>query len=69
MNFLKKLFCDHKDMEFVANVHGDDINRLDGARSLWKCKACGKVEKSRVLGEMKTFRHGYIETLKGGEDA
>ena len=39
IGFLKKTFCNHN-FEFVRNVHCDEINYLDGKRSIWKCKKC-----------------------------
>lgn len=42
---LKKLFCKHEDLEFVRNIYGDEINRINYRkiyRSIWLCKKCGK---------------------------
>lgn len=43
---LRKILCKHKDIEFIRNVYGDEINQLSGkniVRSIWKCKNCGKI--------------------------
>lgn len=38
----KQLTCDHE-FEFDRNFYGDQINYFN-ARSLWKCKKCGKLD-------------------------
>lgn len=43
INFIKSWFCKHE-YEFVRNIHGDEINYLNGKRSIWKCKKCGKLQ-------------------------
>lgn len=46
MSIFKRLLCKHDDLEFIRNVHGDEINQLSGketVRSIWKCKNCGKI--------------------------
>lgn len=40
MNFLKRLFCRHRNLQFVRNISGDEINDRGGARSLWRCADC-----------------------------
>lgn len=37
-------FCRHLDkpLEFIRNIHGDEINYSGGKRSLWKCPICGQ---------------------------
>lgn len=43
---LRKILCKHKDIEFIRNVYGDEINQLSGkniVRSIWNCKNCGKI--------------------------
>lgn len=39
--FLRRLFCRHRDMTFLCNIHGDEINDYDGHRSWWRCDTCG----------------------------
>lgn len=41
MKFIKRLFCKHE-YEFVRNIYGDEINMVNGRRSWWRCKKCGK---------------------------
>lgn len=36
------IFCSHVNLEFVRNIHGDEINLAGGNRSWWICKDCGK---------------------------
>lgn len=48
MNWFKSLFCKHE-YEFVRNIYGDEINQLNGKRSEWKCKKCGKIEYRTYL--------------------
>lgn len=45
---IKSLFCEHG-YEFIRNVFGDEIIRLNGKRSIWKCKKCGKYHYSPFL--------------------
>ena len=42
MKIIKRLFCRHNNIEFIRNIYGDEINTAD-ARSVWKCKYCGKI--------------------------
>ena len=43
MTWLKRLFCKH-DFCWERNLYGDQINYSGGARSIWVCAKCGKVE-------------------------
>lgn len=36
------------DMKFIRNIYGDDIIYFD-ARSIYKCKKCGKFEYRKEL--------------------
>ena len=42
IQFIKNLFCKHKDLEFVRNIYGDEINAMNGQRSIWYCSDCRK---------------------------
>lgn len=44
---LKRLLCGHHYF-FVRNIHGDEINLMNGNRSWWKCGLRGK-EKALPL--------------------
>ena len=46
--FFKKLKCKHTYIH-IRDIHGDEINHL-GARSVWKCLNCGKIEYRSSLG-------------------
>lgn len=35
-------------LKFIRNVYGDEINAC-GARSIWKCYACGTVKYKPTL--------------------
>ena len=41
------MFCKHKNLKFIRNIHGDEINYISPInktyRSEWKCKDCGKI--------------------------
>lgn len=41
------IFCKHKNLKFIRNIHGDEINYISPIkmiyRSEWKCKDCGKI--------------------------
>lgn len=41
---LEQIKCSHLDkpLEFIKNIHGDEINHLN-ARSIWKCPDCGRI--------------------------
>ncbi len=41
MSFFKRLFCRHKELEFVRNLHGDEIIEHGWKRSVWECVRCG----------------------------
>ena len=49
----KRFNCSHNNIVFVKNLFGDDINRWSfghkTTRSLWKCKRCGKIIRSKDL--------------------
>ena len=45
---IKQFFCKHNNIEFVRNIYGDEINTAN-ARSVWKCKYCGKILYSGYL--------------------
>lgn len=38
---LKRLFCRHRSVTFVRNIHGEEIVHSGYKRSVWKCKRCG----------------------------
>jgi len=42
MNIIKRLFCKH-DFETITNLYGDAINTFNGARSIQRCRRCGKI--------------------------
>lgn len=41
LTFIRRLFCQHREFDFVRNIHGDEINQCGGKRSLWRCRGCG----------------------------
>lgn len=51
--FFIRLFmpCGHEEKVFLRNIHGDQINHYDGARSVWVCKKCTKCLYSQKLNE------------------
>lgn len=40
---LFKFGCKHN-WVWKRNIYGDEINHLNGKRSVWVCELCGKVE-------------------------
>ena len=48
MKIIKQFFCKHNNIEFVRNIYGDEINYAN-ARSVWRCKYCGKILYSGYL--------------------
>ncbi len=43
MNWIKRLFCEHR-FEFARNIYGDEIIDRGWKRSIWHCSRCGKTE-------------------------
>jgi len=43
MKWLRQLFCKHS-FQFDRNLYGDQIQYAGGARSVWVCTKCDKVE-------------------------
>ena len=41
MRLLKYLLCTHEYVH-TRNIYGDEINYVNGKRSEWHCKQCGK---------------------------
>lgn len=41
--------CSHPHVQKLRGIHGDQINHLDGARSVWLCKVCHRELYSRDL--------------------
>lgn len=40
------MFCKHKNLKFIRNIYGDEINYISLKmiyRSEWKCKDCGRI--------------------------
>lgn len=42
--FLRHLFCRHRDLQFLRNIYGDEINACGGKRSWWRCTKCGAIK-------------------------
>lgn len=56
--FLKQIKCNHLDkpLEFIKNIHGDEINHLN-ARSVWKCPDCGKfIMRSQPYEKIEQYK-------------
>lgn len=43
IKFIRSLLCKHRDVHFVRNVYGDEINTTGGKRSVWRCQRCGGI--------------------------
>ena len=55
---LDQIKCNHLDkpLEFIRNIHGDEINHLN-ARSIWKCPDCGKIIlRSQLYEKIKPYK-------------
>ena len=59
-NIIKQAFCPHfyNDQSFIRNLHGDEINAFN-ARSMWKCKKCGKIIYSNEIYDTDSISDGY----------
>lgn len=58
---LDQIKCNHLDkpLEFIRNIHGDEINYLN-ARSIWKCLDCGKIIlRSQLYEKIKPYKKIY----------
>ena len=58
---LDQIKCNHLDkpLEFIRNIHGDEINYLN-ARSIWKCPDCGKIIlRSQLYEKIKPYKKIY----------
>ena len=57
MGILKMVFCRHKDLEFLGNIHGDLICQCGFKRSAWRCKRCGRLffKPHLVEGSKKSY--------------
>ena len=52
---IDKLYCKH-DYKWVRNIYGDEINTLNGKRSVWRCIKCGKIQyRDELKPEGKLF--------------
>jgi len=50
-NWFIKFFDIHEHKyEFHMNLYGDQINRFNGARSVWICSVCKNWKTSRLMG-------------------
>lgn len=57
---LQRLFCRHGDaLEFVRNIHGDEVFEWGGKRSIWRCEKCG----ARVLQSAPNITPIVPETI------
>ncbi len=63
-NFLSRLshrvHCPHfqKDLVFIKNLHGDEINKYN-ARSMWFCSKCNKIIYQNRLFNTGEISDGY----------
>lgn len=63
MNIFKRIFCKHKNIYWVRNIYGDEINDISSRhiyRSIWRCKDCGRTFYKEILvkqneNSMETF--------------
>jgi len=52
IKFLKRMFCKHRNQDFIRNIYGDEIIASGWNRSLWHCKDGGKIiENPRLMYE------------------
>ena len=63
MNILKQIFCRHKEITCITNLHGDLINIYE-CRSLWECKRCKKVIKSKELNKQCKYVNFHLKEGK-----
>jgi hypothetical protein len=57
MALLKRLFCRHRSLQFVRNIHGDEIREHGWARSLWRCADC------QAVVSRDDFNHGPLVAI------
>lgn len=51
---ITRLLCSHESWALVDQFFGDQINHMNGRRSEWRCKHCGKRAWSYRLNELRT---------------
>lgn len=49
---LNFLFCRHKNIKFMGNLHGDAAV-MTGSRSVYKCVNCGKIIFKELLNNQE----------------
>lgn len=45
----RRILCRHRNLVFVRNIYGDEINWCGGYRSVWQCCDCGRFVWSDKL--------------------
>lgn len=63
-NLLSMLFCSHRHIEFVRNIHGDEINERGGKRSLWNCLNCKTSVAKGYLYDNAIEENRHAQTLQ-----
>lgn len=43
IKLIKRMLCKHKNLKFIRNIYGDEIN-LTGGRSWWVCTSCDRCK-------------------------
>lgn len=52
--YFKRLFCRHTELDFVRNIHGDEIIYSGWKRSVWRCKHCTTYKLQDQLHKEET---------------
>ena len=75
MKIIRRIFCKHKNLIFVRNIYGDEINQVSlkhTYRSIWVCEDCGKIIYKGELYEERNYKEkggNMIERYLGQHDA
>lgn len=59
MKIIRRIFCKHKNLIFVRNIYGDEINQISlkhTYRSIWVCEDCGKIIYKGELYEERNYK-------------
>ena len=67
-NFFHALVCSHKHVEFIRNLHGDEINQHGGKRSIWRCIDCESQLKRSSLYDDAISENRHAQTLQNTLD-
>lgn len=67
-SLISRLLCSHRHLEFMRNLHGDEINRHGGKRSIWRCLGCQTCVAQNTLHDNAIADMRHAQTLQSTLD-